>query len=434
MPEVPVASDAKSPKPLKKVALYKGSKNVADLNANGDPLGIVRKDVADVINSKNLAFLIGSGASSSRGAEGQELGIPTMQPMAAGFLSATNGAHFVSVEDRAALKSKLGLDLDDDAYTSNIEALMEVLLGYQFTLGKSSLQISSDTLKVVDRVVGNATGYILEACLNGAFAAGDDTVLRSYEQFYRRIVQRDRALPRPWVFTTNYDLFSETAMDRLGIPYINGFQGSIERRFNPAVFRYALSEQLDIANRKWSSVDSLVYFAKLHGSVAWESRDDGLFPVVETHPKLIDKKHLLIYPTPAKQNASFASPYSDMFREFQTRVARGQSALVTLGYGFGDEHVNNIIFQALTIPTFRLVAFVDPSANDMIKKLRALDDPRIWLIGTEDAKAEWKGHYFANFVEEFLATEGEDASTLAIQRVVDQLINRAGQTPDETNE
>ena len=434
MPEVPVAPDAKTPEQPKKVAFYKGSRNVADLNANGDALGLVRKDVADVINSKNLAFLIGSGASSSRGATGQELGIPTMQPMAAGFLSATDGPHFISVEDREALKSSLGLDLEDDLYKSNIEALMEVLLGYQFTLGKSSLQNSSDSLKVVDRVIENATGYILEVCLRGAFATGDDTVLRTYEKFYRRIVQRDRALPRPWIFTTNYDLFSETAMDRLGIPYINGFQGSIERRFNPAVFRYALSEQLDIANRKWSSVDSLVYFAKLHGSVAWESRDDGLFPVVETHPELIDKQRLLIYPTPAKQNASFASPYSDMFREFQTRVARDQSALVTLGYGFGDEHVNNIIFQALTIPTFRLVAFVDPNANDMIQKLRALDDPRIWLIGTEDTNADWKGHYFANFVEEFLATEGEDPSNLAIQRVVDQLINRAAQAPASPDE
>jgi hypothetical protein len=202
MPEVsaasvaPDAQEVKAPVPLKKVALYKGSKNVVELNASGDPLGIVRKDLADVVNSKNLAFLIGSGASSSRGANGKELGIPTMQPMAAGFLSATAGKHIISVDDRATLKAKLGLDLEDDAYKSNIETLMEVLLGYQFTLSKSSLKSSAETLIVVDRVIDNATGYILDACLNGAFATGDDTVLRTYEQFYRRIVQRDRALPR----------------------------------------------------------------------------------------------------------------------------------------------------------------------------------------------------------------------------------------------
>jgi hypothetical protein len=58
-------------------------------------------------------------------------------------------------------------------------------------------------------------------------------------------------------------------MDRLGIPYCNGFSGSIERRFNPAIFRYSLAEQLDITSRKWTAVDNFVYLCKLHGSVNW---------------------------------------------------------------------------------------------------------------------------------------------------------------------
>jgi hypothetical protein len=40
--------------------------------------------------------------------------------------------------------------------------------------------------------------------------------------------------------------------------------------------------------------------------------------------------------------------FSDLFREFQARIVKEQSVLFTLGYSFGDEHVNNIIFQALT--------------------------------------------------------------------------------------
>jgi len=190
------------------------------------------------------------------------------------------------------------------------------------------------------------------------------------------------------------------------------------------VFRYALSEQLDISNRKWSSVDSLMYFAKLHGSVSWESRGDGLFPVVETAPSLISNDQLLIYPSPAKQNASFAAPYSDLFREFQTRVVRDQSVLVTVGYSFGDEHVNNIIFQALTIPTFRLVAFVDPSANDMVTKLRDLDDPRVWIIGTEEKDSTWKAHYFDTLVEEILVTGNTDNAEEAINSVLTNLLGR----------
>ena len=228
------------------------------------------------------------------------------------------------------------------------------------------------------------------------------------------------------------------------------------------MFRYALAEQLDLSSRKWSSVDSLIYFAKLHGSVSWESRDDGLFPVVETSPQLVTHENLLIYPTPAKQNASFASPYSDMFREFQTRVARDQSVLITVGYSFSDEHVNNIIFQALTIPTFRLVAFVDPGANATVKKLRELHDPRIWIIGTESASQEsaeshpagtpqfpvdpvetsadadagdidvnWRGHYFSTIVNEFFVADQSDDANHAIGNVIAQLFNQKNEDSDE---
>lgn len=419
--------------PTKSVALFKGARNVALVEGelSQDPLPLVRKDVADVMNTKNLAFLFGSGCSSARNGGGEEVGIPTMQPMASSFLGSVDGKYRITKTDRARLKSALGLNLEDERFSKNLEALMEVLYGFQFALKGTERPAMQGILAVVEKVIGNIRDYILEVCTSGPFSAGDDTVLRTYEQFYRRLIQRDRALARPWVFTLNYDLFHETAMDRLGIPYINGFLGSVERRFNPAVFRYSLSEQMDLASRKWSSVDSLVYFAKLHGSVSWESRDDGLFPVVETAPSLIERERLLIYPTPSKQNASFASPYSDMFREFQTRVARDQSVLITLGYSFSDEHVNNIIFQALTIPTFRLVAFVDPSANEMVQRLRELNDPRIWIVGTEKKDAAWKAHYFANFVDDFMSAEGADPSDTAINLVLKRLLDRSTTESDD---
>ena len=419
------------------VSYFKGALASASLSSNveswDETIAPLRKDIADAMNSKHLSFLLGSGASSARTEDGKELGIPTMAPMAAAFYGDTSGDGLTG-DERSSLSETIGIDLTPSEYGANLELLMETLYGARFILERSVNSDARESLKVVDGIIKKVTNCIKRMCTMGEFARGDGTVLSTYTQFYRRLIQRDRALPRPWVFTTNYDLFNETAMDRAGIPYINGFLGSIERRFNPAVFRYALSEQLDLASRKWSSVDSLVYFCKLHGSISWESRGDGLFPVVETHPDLITSDQLLIYPTPAKQNASFASPYSDMFREFQTRVAREQSVLIILGYGFGDQHVNNIIFQALTIPTFRLVVFADPG-NAVVRRLRELRDPRVWIIGTEDGSADWKGHYFSNFVEQFMASEGDDPADLAIERVLEDLLMRgtvrAGDNDDE---
>ena len=50
----------------------------------GDRADIIRRHLAEVFGSKNLSFLIGSGCSSYMH-EGNELGIPTMGPLAAEF-------------------------------------------------------------------------------------------------------------------------------------------------------------------------------------------------------------------------------------------------------------------------------------------------------------------------------------------------------------
>jgi hypothetical protein len=297
---------------------------------------------------------------------------------------------------------------------------MEVLFSLRFTLKASSLASSEPQLEVVDSVIKKVQEFLWSKCTNGAFSKGDNTVMSRYESFYRKLILRDRSLPRPWVFTTNYDLFNETAMDRLGLPYANGFSGVVERRFNPATFRYALAEQLDLTSRKWSAVDGFVYLCKLHGSISWTEDNHGLFPIRETAVSE-DPGKVMIYPTPAKQNSSLGSPYADLFREFQSRIAREQSVLFTFGYAFGDEHINNIIYQALTIPTFRLVIFVDPNLEGEIAKLRALNDPRIWIIGGDGAESGRKAHYFDTIVDEFMPKRPSERIDEAVRSVLEAM-------------
>ncbi len=239
---------------------------------------------------------------------------------------------------------------------------------------------------------------ILYECLNEKNKGIDENIVDIYKQFYRKLSLRDSNLPKPNVFTTNYDLFSERAMDNLGISYTNGFSGFVERFFNPSIFNYALAEQMDISSLKWSVIDSFIYLFKIHGSVNWVERESNnkLFSIQElqdvSFEKLKSEANYMIYPSPLKQNASLGSPYSDLFREFQKRITQKQSTLVTMGFSFGDEHINNIIYQALTIPSFRLVIFSDigfyvdnkyKAARINIEKLINLNDPRIWVIGTD---------------------------------------------------
>ncbi len=417
-------------KDFEPIAFFKGAQNVLKAK-DGTPmppteaLEAVRTQFGDALNARNLAFLFGSGCSSYRKA-GAEVGIPTMGPMAKTFLDEvgeTDNAPFISAAERATLKEWLGLKIDDSKFARNLERLMEALYGARFVLDGAEGDGPKGLATVVDRVIGKVARFVLDSCTKGAFASGDDTVLSLYQSFYQKLQFRDRSLPRPWVFTTNYDLFNERAMDRRGIPYCNGFSGVIERRFNPAMFRYSLAEQLDISSRKWSAVDSFIYLCKLHGSVNWVEDGETLFPVRELAevPTSSDGR-VLIYPTPAKQSASFVSPYADLFREFQTRVVQDPSVLVTVGYSFGDQHINNIIFQALTIPNFRLIIFAAEDAGGVIKQLRELGDPRVWHIGSDSMLSMRSAHYFDTFVDRFMpelpGTRIEDA----VEKVLTSLI------------
>ncbi|MGH7022034.1 MAG: SIR2 family protein [Caulobacteraceae bacterium] len=434
---------------------------------NGDPSPVnidwskglenIQKGIADALNARNVAFLLGAGCSSLR-VDDAELGVPTMQPLAEEFcatsLSALPNADdtdpladaddgdndeveelddwevaasepepnpaptpaWALTKDEIDYLSQVGVELTGE-YARNLERLMEVLYSLRFVLTRSSKAGHNTRAQLLAGVIAKVQAFLWERCTEGAFAKGNTAVRDLYERFYRKLVLRDRTLPRPWVFTTNYDLFNETAMDRLGVPYANGFSGVIERRFNPATFRYALAEQLDVSSRKWSAVDGFVYLCKLHGSISWTEDDHGLFPIRETWPAAGGAK-MMIFPTPAKLNASLASPYADLFREFQSRIVREQSVLITAGYAFGDEHLNKIIYQALTIPTFRLIIFAAPDAGGEIGKLRDLGDPRIWIVGGDGPTAGSRAHYFETVVEHFMPQQPSERIDDAVRNVL----------------
>ena len=74
----------------------------------------------------------------------------------------------------------------------------------------------------------------------------------------------------------------------------------------------------------------------------------------------------MIYPNSAKDRETAEFPYVELFRDFAAAVCRPNSTLVTYGYGFGDEHINRVIRDMLTIPSTHLVVI---SYNDPIGRI-----------------------------------------------------------------
>jgi len=415
----------------------KGTQEVIKQDADNpewpDQADIVKRQMSVLFGAQNLSFLFGSGCSSML-KDGVEHGIPTMGPLANELfeeMPSSNANANVTEDQKNQLLEQVGINLFSDEYKNNLESLMDVLLNAERFCNTSTKNELNKNVRLIQDVIAKVKKYVLHKCTKGMFEE-DSTVVDLYRKFYQSVGTRSRGLRPPWVFTTNYDLFNERALDRNAIPYSNGFTGTVERFFNPSVYRLALAEQLDISSKRWSAVDGFIHLCKLHGSVNWvENEGTGIFPIIEKNLSDAGNDRVMIYPSPAKQNASFGSPYADMFREFQRQVVQDQSVLVTMGYSFGDEHVNNIIFQGLTIPGFKLVIFLDPDTNETTKKLKALGDPRIWFLGGEGPSTDKPAHYFSNIVDDLLPTKGEDTVTSSIEKAMKDLMSKTIGAPDE---
>ena len=75
----------------------------------------------------------------------------------------------------------------------------------------------------------------------------------------------------------------------------------------------------------------------------------------------------MIYPNEAKDRETAEYPYIELFRDLAAGVCRPNSTLVLYGYSFGDEHINRIIKDMLTIPSTHLVIIAYSDEGSRIK-------------------------------------------------------------------
>ena len=389
---------------------YKGKNNILENNKE-ESKNLIQKEFSKVLDVQNLSFLIGAGCSSFEKRtilKRKEIGIPTMYPMAKEYYFKV----LSKKEKQYLIKNKIYFYRKP--FLGNLEKFLEVLYAYKFLLKNQGEDINE-----ISKLINKTKEFIFNKC-----NIKSERVIEIYKKFYRKLLYRDNNLTKTNIFTTNYDLFNEIALEQLGVIYTNGFTGFIERYFNPSTFNYAYAEQLDLSNKKWNVIDNFIYLYKLHGSITWieDETTNALFKIKEIQkPQFQEKNNYMIYPTPMKQNSSFGSPYSDLFREFQKKLMQNNNVLVTIGYSFSDEHINNLIYQALTIPTFRLI-IIGNYENKNINKLFNLDDPRIWIIGEEE---QWKNnklektplHFFNRFVDEIMPEIEEEKIEEKIKQI-----------------
>lgn len=364
----------------RKLTFFKGTQPGCEVSEE-----VVRKEICDALRVENLNFLLGAGCSSLKEKDGSgklnEIGIPAMSSLFQGFRKRNPSFKIAHAQPNV-------LSLCDN----NLEKLLEILETSSHL--RTYLKLDSRAEKKIALI----KGYLREQITQGMKCK---KLLGIYKNFYERISQQmHRSVPIN-IFTTNYDLFNELALDELRFPYNNGFMGMSRRQFVPASFDYTFVENMNLKRDSWEPVSSYFNLIKLHGSISWIRKNNEL---LEVQPG--DKstgRHMMIYPSPLKDRSTLMTPYSDLFRVMENRLMRRNAVLIVIGYSFGDDHINRLIYNSLVSSSFRLIIL---NSSEAVKKLAELRNPHITVAYST---GETKLHYFENFVEHLLPNSHPDA-------------------------
>ena len=139
------------------------------------------------------------------------------------------------------------------------------------------------------------------------------------------------------VFTLNYDVVLESALESQDVPIFDGFIGSYQPFFVPD----SLSLKEMGPSKHW------IRLWKMHGSVTWErTKTNNQERVVRHVPTGTGE---MIYPSYQKYQKSLEQPYAALADRLRRFLLLDDAILITCGYSFGDDHINEILFRALGI-------------------------------------------------------------------------------------
>ena len=328
-----------------------------------------------LFQSEHLSLLLGGGISSAvhRLAKGE--GRAGMEPIPFSVF----GQQIKTAAKKSAQSSGRGEPNIED----QIRVCNELIRGLKIYVSENvygSKKIRKDLTKLEKELEKGLTDFanlVLECEKNIAHSDSDrsEQAAECLMSFLISFASRSATRERLNIFTTNYDRIVEYGSELAGIRLIDRFVGAV----NP-VFR---SSRVDVdmhynppgIRGEPRYLEGVVHFSKLHGSLDWNVKDGVVRRYALPYgAKGIDTyleggcKNLLIYPNAAKDKETLEYPYVELFRDFAVSVCRANSTMVVYGYSFGDDHINRVIADMLTIPSTHLVVISFDDQGGRIKR------------------------------------------------------------------
>jgi hypothetical protein len=280
-------------------------------------------------HDKPLAFLIGAGAScAAKGSDNAPL-IPALEELArrckeaVAALGDEQGTAYELIGDE--LKAKNGCEATVEDVLSSVREKIAAMTEADKLSGVSRAQLVAMEMELRETIAIAANPK------EARFP--DELPHRAFGRWLTRI-ERKVAVE---VFTTNYDTLLERGFEEERASVFDGFVGSRRPFFSAASLLHPEAAPARNWTRLW----------KIHGSVNWHWEKDG-----DDGKRIVrgaeGTKGELIFPSVHKYDESRKQPYIAILEHLRHVLDRdAETLLITAGYSFGDEHINEVIFDTL---------------------------------------------------------------------------------------
>lgn len=310
-----------------------------------------------------VAFFLGAGCPVAiRVPNGQET--KPLVPDIDGLTAHVCAALEASAVFKENLKAVLNRLRDSEKVNHNVERILSHIRSLQEVVGSGSIDgLSKKALSELDAEICRLTTDVVKVSL-----PVDDTPYHHLATWIRGI----RRTHPVEIFTPNYDLLMEQALEDRRVPFFDGFVGSRNAFFDIA------SMEHDKLPARWARL------WKVHGSINWWRTPKG---AVERRLEGTEGDRQMIHPSHLKYDESRRMPYFAMLDRLRAFLAGGQAVLVTCGYSFSDQHLNEVILQGLssnpTAVCFGLLFSDRAKSPKAVEKART--QPNLSLLAVDGA-------------------------------------------------
>lgn len=327
--------------------------------------------LTSLFQSEHLSLLAGSGLTHAVHYLAAEQGAAGM-----GALGLSN--HQTEI-DRAAEKASEAAGRKKGNLEDQLRVANELLRGLEILQKGTEVEDLREELQTgmqafAQSILSSEAGIVTAE--EGKREHAFNTLVTFLMSFASRTGVRDRLN----IFTTNYDRLIEAGAELAGLHLLDRFLGNLMPIFRSSRLDLDMHYNPPGIRGEPRYLEGVARYTKLHGSVDWvqtgkDIRRIGLpFGAESVAPYLkapglggATAHQLMIYPNAAKDRETTDYPYVELFRDLAAAICRPNSTLVTYGYSFGDEHINRVIRDMLTIPSTHLVviSYDDPLGRIM---------------------------------------------------------------------